>query len=357
MDGWAGGLPPAAHDRIERQRSSGVAGSLLSAAGAAAIRAVDLAPVGEVFGCVVEQLAYAGGGCGIWSSGLNIPFGGGYSAFPNGSGTATLGRSGPFGSGGFGSGPFASGPFASQPGGYVPWTSPVLTTGSDGRNAGFGSYVHAVQEAWHGALDRMIAEAAALGADGVVGVRIRRTRLETATHEFTATGTAVRTLDASVSPHARSARDVWAAGSTAEEVAALIRSGWVPRGMAFGVSIATKHEDPLLKSQRSVWSGNVEIEGLTELVNAARHDARVQLTRRAAPLNGSDIVITGSSLGEFDTPCGEEADLHAEATFTGTVIAPGPMHAFRDHSATAAARRDVTTVIPLRDTTRGTTGR
>jgi uncharacterized protein YbjQ (UPF0145 family) len=341
MDGWTDGLPPAAHERIARQRASGVAGSLLSAAGAASIRTVDLAPVGEVFGCVVEQLAYAGGGCGIWATGMGGPFGGGFAQnsggfIQNSGGAAVLGA-----------------PMPNQSFGYSAWTSPVLTTGSSGRAAGFGSYVHAVPEAWHGALGRMLAEATALGADGVVGVQVRRSRLETATHEFTATGTAVRTLDPSVSPRARTAADVWAAGSTAEEVAALIRSGWVPRGMALGVSIATKHEDPLLKSQRSVWAGNTEIDGLTELVNAARHDARLQLTRRAAPLNGSDIVITGSSLGEFDTPCGEEADLHAEATFTGTVIAPGPMHAFRDHSATAAARRDVTTVIPLRDTTRG----
>lgn len=326
MDGWTGGLPPAAHERIARQRASGVAGSLLSAAGGAAIRTVELAPVGEVFGCVVEQLAWAGGGCGIWAPGAGGPFSGQ---------------------------PFGAQPFGGQQFGGFGWTSPVLTTGGDGRNAGFGSYVRAVQDAWHGAIGRMVAEAAALGADGVVGVVVRRTRLDGAIREFTATGTAVRSLDTSVSPRATSPSEVWAAGSTAEEVAALVRSGWVPRGMALGVSVSTKHEDALLKSQRSVWAGNVEIEGITELMTAARHDARVQLTRRAAAFRGTDVVITDSTLGEFDTPCGEESDLHAEATFTGTVIAPGPMHAFRDRSATAAARRDVTTVLPLRDTTRG----
>lgn len=318
MQSWPGGLPPAAHERIARQRASGVAGSLLSASGAAAVRTVALAPVGEVFGCVVEQLAYGGGQCGLWRAGTAWP-----------------------------------GAAAGSFGGYTPWTSPVLTTGSDGRNAGFGSYVAAVQQAWHGAVGRMVAEAAALGADGVVGVRVHRERLEGASREFTATGTAVRTLDGSVSPAARSADDVWTAGCSPEEVAALIRSGWVPRGMTLGVSVSTKHEDPQLKSQRSTWSGNTEVDGLTQLVTAARHDARTQLARRAAPFRGSDVVITASSLSEFETPCGEEVDLHAEASFVGTVLAPGPMHAFRDRSERATTARDVTTVIPLRDLTRG----
>jgi uncharacterized protein YbjQ (UPF0145 family) len=315
MTDWSGGLPPAAHERIARQQASGVAGSLLSAPGAAAIRSVALQPVGEVFGSLVMQLAWAGGGCGIWNAG----FGGGGSPF---------GGSGPYGM----------------------WESPVLTTGGrGGRNAGFGSYVDALQTAWHGALDRMLAEAVALGADGVVGVTITRERMEGNTSEFTALGTAVRSLDASVVPRARGPQDVWAAGFTAEDVTAVVQSGFVPRGMALGVSVSTKHEDPILKNQRSVWNGNIEIDGLTHVLAAARDDARTQLTRRAATLAGTDVVITSSHLGEFETPCGEESDLHAEASFVGTVLAPGPMHAFRDRSETLRARRDVTTVLPLTD--------
>jgi uncharacterized protein YbjQ (UPF0145 family) len=325
MSDWSGGLPPAAHERVARQRASGVAGSLLSAPGAAAIRSVALQPVGEVFGSLVMQLAWAGGGCGIWNSG----FGGGA-----GFGAGNFGGGGAFGGG-------------SQ---FGMWESPVLTTGGrGGRNAGFGSYVDAIQTAWHGALDRMLAEAAALGADGVVGVTITRERMEGNTSEFTALGTAVRSLDASIVPRARGPQDVWAAGFTAEDVTAVVQSGFVPRGMALGVSVSTKHEDPILKNQRSVWNGNIEIDGLTQVIAAARDDARTQLTRRAAMLHGSDVVITSSHLGEFETPCGEESDLHAEASFVGTVLVPGPMHAFRNHSETQRARRDVTTVLPLDD--------
>lgn len=355
MASWDGGLPPAAHARIARQRASGVAGSLLSAPGAAAIRAVALQPVGEVFGSLVMQLAWSGGGCGIWSTGYQPR---GFSSIPFGDGTAAAGGfggllNGPFAPNTPYGGPFGGGPGApgiagwgSAPSGY--WTTPVLTTGGrGGKNAGFGSYVHAFARAWHGAHDRMAAEAAALGADGVVGVSIRRALLESNTWEFTAVGTAVRSLDASVTPGGRGG--VWTAGFSAEHVTALVQSGYVPRGMALGLSVSTKHEDALLKQQRSAWTDNTEVSGLTELLEAARDDARAQLMLRAAPLGASDLVITDSSVGEFETPCGEESDLHAEALFVGTAIAPGPMHAFRNHSSTAADRRDVLGILPLTD--------
>lgn len=313
MTRWSDGLPAAAHARAARQRESGVAGSLLSAAGAAAVRSVALQPVGEVFGSVVVQLGWTGGGCGIW-------------ALP-GAGVS-----------GFGPG-----------GGYAPWTSPVVTTGGrGGRNAGFGSYVQAFSRAWHGARDRMVAEATMLAADGVVDVRIGRERLDGRVWEFTALGTAVRTLDPSVSPPARAASP-WTAGFSAEHTASLLQSGYVPRGTALGLSVSTKHEDPLLKQQRSVWTGNTEVDGLTQLLQAARADARLQLSRRVGTLGATDLVVTAASVHEFENSCGDEVDLHAEAVFVGTGIAPGPMHAFRGRSATATARRDVTTIIPLRD--------
>lgn len=345
MSMWEDGLPPAAHARTARQRESGVAGSLLSAPGAAAIRSVALQPVGEVFGSLVMQLGWAGGGCGFWGA-TGMP-GNGFGMVANDNGTAALtgslfgsSRVGP-GVGGFGVG-----------GQYAGWSTPVLTTGGrGGRNAGFGSYVQAFGHAWHGAHDRMVAEARMLRADGVVGVQISRRRLEGQAWEFTAVGTAVRSLDGSVSPRAGGDGNArpWTAGFSAEHTTALVQSGYVPRGMAMGLSVSTKHEDPRLKQQRSMWTDNTEVDGLTELLEAARDDARLQLARRAAPLGASDLVVSETSVGEFETSCGEEVDLHAEAVFVGTAIAPGPMHAFRNRSESAIARRDVLSVIPLSD--------
>ena len=64
MSDWVDGLPPAAHDRVQRQRRSGTASSLFSAPAAAAARSAGLAPVGEVFGCLVMHLGWSNNGCG-----------------------------------------------------------------------------------------------------------------------------------------------------------------------------------------------------------------------------------------------------------------------------------------------------
>ncbi|MFD0482862.1 heavy metal-binding domain-containing protein [Kineococcus sp. GCM10028916] len=147
-----------------------------------------------------------------------------------------------------------------------------MTTGDPGglRN-GSGPYVRAVDAAWHGALDRMLAEARALGADGVVGVRTTRAHLDGTAVEFTARGTAVRELDRTAPG------TLWCAGLSAEDVAAAMGSGFAPRALVRGLSVATKHEDPLMVQQRSSWSGN-EVDGLTELLTRARADARRGLT-------------------------------------------------------------------------------
>ena len=308
VNDWIGGLPPSAHERIARQRASDTAGSLFSAPAAASARSAGLAPVGEVFGCLVMNLGYTGYGCGMY-------------------GMRGLGG-GPLG--GFGMNTFRT---------------PVLVSGGGSNGwSGFGPYVSAFRDAWQGALDRMLREAGMLGAEGVVGVTMQRSRIDGQAWEFTATGTAVRSVDTSLVPRPESSR-VWAASFSAEDCAAAILSGQVPKGIALGLSVSTKHEDYQLRQQRSSWS-NTEVDGLSDLLHAARDDARVQLARRATPFGGTDIVITDSTLTEFETPCGEEHDLHAESSFIGTILAPGPMNAFRTRGRPGSA--DVLTVIPLK---------
>lgn len=283
MSDWVGGLPPSAHSRIEQQRSSGAAGSLLSAPAAAAIRSAGLAPAGEVFGCLVMNLGWSNNGCAWRSAYGGVPM-------------ANWGGQQMFGG-----------------------TSPVTSTGS-GRsaNSGFAPYVHSFEAAWHGALDRMLAEARALGADGVVGVTIGRSHLDGQAWEFAALGTAVRVVDASLVPRTEPSGDPWCAGLSAEDCAAAILSGRIPGGMVLGLAVATKHEDWQLKQQRSSWS-NTEVDGLTELLQTARHDAR-QIAAQQAARFGGDLVIKGMALSEFETPCGQEADVHAEAAIVGTVL-------------------------------------
>lgn len=322
VDQWTGGLPPAAHERIAHQRASGVAGSLFSAPAAAAAKSAGLVPVGEVFGSLVMNLGWSGTGCNFYGQGLGGGMGGGLLGGPGG-----------------GNGIFGGNMFAYQ--------TPVTTSGDHGGYAGFAPYVNAFKQGWHGAVDRMIAEARALGAEGIVGVKVSRVRMDSSSYEFTAIGTAVRSVDTSLVARPRVQGEIWYANLSAEDCASAIHSGFQPREMALGLSVSTKHEDYQLKQQRSAWAGNQEIDGLTLLVNAARHDARNQLVSRAKRDGAADLVITHQSVTEFETPCGEEVDLHAEAVFIGTILVPGPMRAFRTKERPGTA--SVTTVLPLTD--------
>jgi uncharacterized protein YbjQ (UPF0145 family) len=316
VDQWTGGLPPKAHERIARQHASGTTGSLFSAPAAAAAKSAGLAPVGEVFGSIAMNLGWSGTGCNYYGM-----------------------RAG--GLGGFGGGAFGG-----LGGGYG-FQTPVTTSGDHGGYAGFAPYVQAFSFGWHEAVNRMLAEARLLGAEGVVGVKVTRVRIDASAYEFTALGTAVRSVDTSLVARPKVLGEIWYADLSAEDCASAIHSGFQPREMALGFSVSTKHEDLQLKQQRSAWAGNQEIEGLTRLVNAARHDARNQLVARAKRDGGADLVITHQSIREFETACGEEVDLHAEAVFMGTILVPGPMRAFRTKDRPGSA--SVTTVLPLTD--------
>lgn len=315
MDQWTDGLPPAAHERIARQHASGTTGSLFSAPAAAAAKSAGLAPVGEVFGSIAMNLGWSGTGCNFYGMRMGGGLGGGFGGM----------------GGGYGLG----------------FQTPVTTSGDHGGYAGFAPYVQAFQYGWHEAINRMLAEARMLGAEGIVGVQVTRVRIDASAYEFTAIGTAVLSVDTALVARPKVLGEIWYTNLSAEDCASAIHSGFQPREMALGLSVSTKHEDYQLKQQRSTWAGNQEVEGLTLLVNAARHDARNQLVARAKRDGGADLVITHQSITEFDTACGEEVDLHAEAVFIGTILMPGPMHAFRTKDRPGSAQ--ITTVLPLTD--------
>jgi uncharacterized protein YbjQ (UPF0145 family) len=299
------GLPEAARKRVEQQRLSGVRSSLFSAPAAAAAKSAGLAAVGEVFGCLVMNLGWAGTGCNWYL---------------------------PYGSNGF-----INYAYGSQP------TSPIITSARGGKYSGFTPYVKAFEAAWNGALSRMLAEARALGAEGVVGIRIERTLLQNRVWEFTAMGTAVRSTDVMLAPRPATAREVWSTNFSTEDAASAILSGFMPREVVLGMSVATKHEDWQLRQQRTGWL-NQEVVGMSQLIQAARNEARTRIEAHATHTGGAHLVINQMELREFETECGQEGvDLHAEATFVGTTLVPVPRFRGRPESAR------VLTVIPLKD--------
>jgi uncharacterized protein YbjQ (UPF0145 family) len=267
-------LPAAAEERMTEIRSSGTWGSALTSGEFAAIRSAGFEPVGQVFGAAVYAAGSASGySCpGTWRSAD-----GGTSARPA---TQVSGR------GGLGS---------------------------------FGPLVQAMYQARHTAIDRMTAECAELGGHGVVGVRLSRGSFPLGGLEFTAIGTAVRAPGAAQGQRAPFTSDV-----SGQDFAKLIMTGWVPAGLALGISIGSQHDDRTTTRQARWWSGNAEVAGWTELVNQSRQDARRQLESDVRRLGAEGVVIATMQMRVSERDCPVTVgrrDHIVEATLIGTAIA------------------------------------
>ncbi|HEY5987813.1 MAG TPA: heavy metal-binding domain-containing protein [Streptosporangiaceae bacterium] len=267
------GLPSVAQARMAEIRRSGTWGSALSTEEFVAIRSVGFEPAGQVLGAAVYNIGYRGGySCpGSWS-GL---FGG--------------------------------------------WGGQATTQVSSGGGWGsFGPLVQAMYEARHKAISRMTAECAALGGHGVVGVSLHIGGFPSGGLEFRAIGTAVRGAGADAPPRP------FSSDLSGQEFAKLISVGWVPVGLALGISMAARHDDWMTVRMRSWGAGNTEVAGYTELVNMTRHDARGQLAADVARLGADGVVVSGNHLQirERECPSQEHRRDHiAEVTIVGTAIA------------------------------------
>jgi len=287
---WDGrGLPPAARARIARAAADGVRTSLLPTAGAVGLQTAGFEVVGEVLGTTVMQISWTGfGGCG-WYPGL--------------------------GGGIFGPG--------------------TVTSGGGSRWAGYRPYVDALKAGRNTALSRLLQEATALGADGVVGVKLTDTVMEGNKREFVALGTAVRSRGSQ-----RPARP-FTTDLSGQDVAKLLEAGWVPAGIAYGISVAIRHDDWRTTSQLSYFAGNTEVAGYTELINHVRHDARQEFAALAARIGGDSALLTGMWQHVWAYEAGENHTDHvAECVITGNAIA-------RFHT-TSHPRTSSLTYLPLR---------
>jgi uncharacterized protein YbjQ (UPF0145 family) len=279
-------------------RRSGTWGSALTSDEFAAIRSVGFEPAGQVLGACVYSIGYTGGyACpGAWGS---------------------------WGYGG-----------------------PVRTTTQVSSRGGYGSYgplVKALYEARHKALDRMSAECEELGGHGVVGVRLTIGPFPAGGLEFKAIGTAIRAPG--VGP-----MSTWAgrrghrhrpftSDLSGQDFSKLIMKGWVPAGLALGISIGSRHDDWLTVGQTRWGAGNAEVTGYTELVNDARHDARQQLDRDVTRLGGEGVVIADMDMKvrERECPVSEGRRDHiVEATTIGTAIVRFTQHEQRQTRPTLA---------------------
>ncbi|MFD5619654.1 heavy metal-binding domain-containing protein [Streptomyces yangpuensis] len=178
--------------------------------------------------------------------------------------------------------------------------------------------VRTMYAARRSALARAVAECGALGGDGIVGVELRVGEFPAGGVEFTVRGTAVRARSR-IRPRAP-----FTSHLSGQDFAALIGSGWVPVGLAFGIAFAIRHDDWRTSLRIPFAAGNQEIDGYTHLIGHVRREARRQLAVDTARHGGDGVVVDDVELrvGESECPSyGSTRDVTAEAVFVGTSIA------------------------------------
>ena len=183
--------------------------------------------------------------------------------------------------------------------------------------SGFEPLVEAMDQARQTAVDRMIAECAALGGHGVVGVRLSSGTFSDRS-EFTATGTAVRAVGTANPPVP------FTSAASGQDFAKLITGGWVPVGLALGIAIGARHDDLMTTRQVRPWARNAEVAGWTELVNRVRRDARNRMEHDVRRLGAEGVVTADMRMRVRQRDCPVTVGRHdhiVEVTFLGTAIA------------------------------------
>jgi uncharacterized protein YbjQ (UPF0145 family) len=256
----------AAGSRLERLRTAGAWGSLFSAQDFAAITSVGFDPVGDVLGTSVVHLGYAsrGGKC-------------------SGMGT------------------------------YASRTDLASAMGGP-----FGLLLRKRYGVRHQALSRATEECRALGGDGIVGVTMSIRPFPAGGTEFTVQGTAIRGRTG-IRPAAPFSSQL-----SAPEFARLLRAGWVPTALVFGIALGARHDDLRTRNQARRTAAISEVRGYSELVKDTRRDARQQLEKAVADQGADGVVVSEITLHLGERECPAEEGMHdhvAEAAIMGTTIA------------------------------------
>ena len=198
-------------------------------------------------------------------------------------------------------------------------------------NAGsFGPLAQAMDQARHTAVDRMITECAELGGHGVVGVRVRQGTFPLGGQQFVVIGTAIRASGVAHGPPVPFTCDL-----SGQDFAKLVEAGWVPVGLAFGISIGSRHDDRDTTRQVRWTSGNAEVAGWTELVSQTRRDARLQLESDVERLGAEGVVIAAMQMRVRQRDCPAAVgryDHIVEASLLGTAVARFSRPSQRDGS-------------------------
>jgi len=202
-------------------------------------------------------------------------------------------------------------PYGGGQGGYMEsWQCPHGFVSAEHRSWGQNYEQSWVEDAWGQgfgtAYDRMLEEAAAVGAHGVVGVVDTANRLgDLGVLEFHLRGTAVKVADAPAPPGGQP----WTTYLAGQRLAKLIEAGYAPVAVAAAVSSvrvwAYCMTEYLLEGTNSSWGvqqAGTEITQVASAQMAARQTAREHVRAQLAgdSLHGAAMVVSDHELGQGD---------------------------------------------------------
>jgi uncharacterized protein YbjQ (UPF0145 family) len=298
-------LPEAARSRLESTAAKGGSWtSDLSVAELSAVRRVGFRPVGMVVGMSVYQIAVQG----IGPAYFGLPAGGW----------------GSLGAQGMGAGWSPAG-FRGHFKGY-PCTHAVYGLGHGyGVNYEDLYYEQALDETFRLAHDRLKAEATALGAHGVVGLRHTLSDLQVASSapvvELKMVGTAISR------PTADPLHEPFTSHLSGQDFAKLLDTGRVPAGLVFGTGAVRSSGGCVGMSSATTWSGS-EFVQRSEAVQQAQRIAVDALEDQAQAV-GDQVIGVDVSLSIRE---GQEAAMVSMRAI-GTAV-----RRFRAHEEDAVPR-------------------
>ena len=154
------------------------------------------------------------------------------------------------------------------------------------------------------AMARMTAEAAALGADGVIGVRIRPVRLAFSAEvlEFMAVGTAIKAEDGGA--HRTPGGAPFTSHLSGQDFWTLWQHGWFPRAMVMGTCVY--HVAHLtFRQSLQTFGVNAEMKPYTQAIYDARELAMSRMQYEGRQVGAAGVV--GVSVEESTWAWGEHA--------------------------------------------------
>lgn len=202
----------------------------------------------------------------------------------------------------------------------------------------FGPYEQAVRNAWHDVIARLEAEAVGVGAHGVVGVSLRQ-ELSTSGSttagaqevlQLQLVGTAVRVRSAAPLPRP------FLSTLSMDETLKLLLRGWIPSGIAVGISAVHVHGWAASAFMQGTTFSNAEMRAPTAGMALARARAEHEVRRALYATRAEGMVATALQLDRSEQACGDGKGVLIE----GRIIGSGVVR-YRDPVAAVSGIRNL----------------